>query len=241
MEKLIAELKRLYLSDGDPVAQLLVQRLAGESSQALRLATADGRTRVVVLDFDKLPRGADDQHWSKLCEVANALQEQLDFPAPAVSISGAQGYRLWLSLATPVTVAQAQQLMTVLHQAYFPGWPLAADAAGAPVELPPCLHPESARWAAFIHPGMGAAFADEPGLDMRPPFAAQAAFLEGLKSIDDQQLAAALQRLGQREAVAPTPAVVMAPGGLLLKDATLEDIVGFLHSKKIEPTFRHLL
>jgi hypothetical protein len=29
--------------------------------------------------------------------------------------------------------------------------------------------------------------------------------------------------------------------GLLLKDATLEDIVQFLHAKNIEPTFRHLI
>jgi hypothetical protein len=33
----------------------------------------------------------------------------------------------------------------------------------------------------------------------------------------------------------------VAPEGLLLKDATLEDIVRFLHSKNIEPTFRHLI
>jgi hypothetical protein len=28
---------------------------------------------------------------------------------------------------------------------------------------------------------------------------------------------------------------------LLLRDATLEDIVRFLHAKQIEPTFRHLI
>lgn len=31
------------------------------------------------------------------------------------------------------------------------------------------------------------------------------------------------------------------PAGLLLKDATLEDIVKLLHSRNIEPTFRHLI
>lgn len=31
------------------------------------------------------------------------------------------------------------------------------------------------------------------------------------------------------------------PAGLLLKDASLEDIVKLLHSRNIEPTFRHLL
>ena len=40
---------------------------------------------------------------------------------------------------------------------------------------------------------------------------------------------------------APVAQPVAASEGLLLKDATLEDIVRFLHSKNIEPTFRHLL
>jgi hypothetical protein len=37
------------------------------------------------------------------------------------------------------------------------------------------------------------------------------------------------------------PYASAAPDGLLLKDATLEDIVRFLHAKNIEPTFRHLM
>jgi transcriptional regulator with XRE-family HTH domain len=39
------------------------------------------------------------------------------------------------------------------------------------------------------------------------------------------------------DAIAASPVV----SGLLLGDATLEDIIKFLHSKNIEPTFRHLL
>lgn len=235
MEKLIAELKRLYLPAGGADPAALTRQFAGEQGGAISLVTADGLTRAVVLAFDKLPRGAEDQHWSKLCEVAHALQEQLDFPAPAVSISGAHGYRLWLSLATPVALAQARQLAQALQQAYCADWPL----TDAMPQLPPFLHAGSGKWAAFIHPGMGAAFAEEPGLDMAPPLAAQAGFLEGLTSIDAQQLAQALARLAQDHGAAPVP--LPAPHGLLLKDATLDDIVRFLHAKKIEPTFRHLI
>lgn len=38
-----------------------------------------------------------------------------------------------------------------------------------------------------------------------------------------------------------TPQTPAAASGLLLKDASLEDIIEFLHCKNIEPTFRHLL
>ena len=42
-------------------------------------------------------------------------------------------------------------------------------------------------------------------------------------------------------AKAPLPVPAAVPHGLLLKDATLEDIIACLHARNIEPTFRHLL
>jgi hypothetical protein len=105
-------------------------------------------------------------------------------------------------------------------------------------------------WAAFIHPGLGASFADESGLDMAPPLAGQVAFLEAVQSTSEAQFLHALNMLEQSHGSSPTPTPthsIPAPGptgvgdGLLLKDATLEDIVKFLHSKNIEPTFRHLI
>ena len=184
--------------------------------------------------------------------------------------------RLWLSLETPVPPDQAQDFLSLLRQAYFPEYELAPDAATAPVYLPPCLNPRSGKWAAFIHPGMGASFAEESGLEMSPPLAGQVGFLEGLDSIDEEQFRNALRKLEQRQA--PAPASAPAPAepvssaaldalaaepfalqppeqapakapprpkaaaseGLLLKDATLEDIVRHLHAKNIEPTFRFL-
>jgi len=220
--------------------------MLGQTTLAIDLTTDDGLTRALVIDFRKLGDSEDAQHWSRLCAVANALQVELGFPAPAVSISGASGYGLWLSLETPVPVAEAQKFLELLRRAYFPDIEIRPDAVSAPVELPPCLNRSTGKWAAFIHPGMGASFADESGLEMAPPLAGQAAFLEGLQSISEAQFFRALTMLQQSHGAVPmtsSPALARTvdADGLLLKDATLEDIVRFLHSKNIEPTFRHLI
>jgi hypothetical protein len=252
MQKLISELARLYLP-ADTVAQdALESHLRGQTTIAIDLADRQGLTRALCIPFNKTDDGGDARHWTRLCELANTLQTEFGFPAPAVSISGADGYALWLSLKTPVPVARAQKFLALLHQACLPE--IDFHAAGTTVELPPCLHRGSGKWAAFIHPGLGASFADAPGLEMAPPLAGQTAFLAGLHSIDDSQFAHALNLLGQSQEAAQeveqkaAPAVNMpqaqaatATDGLLLRDATLEDIVKFLHAKNIEPTFRHLM
>lgn len=275
MEKLIAELTRLYLAPEAVTRDALAAHIAGKTTLAIKLTTADGLTRALAIPFRKVFGDGEAGHWDRLCEVANALQADLGLPAPAVSIDGASAYRLWLSLETPVPAGEAQEFLELLQQAYFRQTELAPDAATAPVYLPPCLNPRSGKWAAFIHPGMGASFAEESGLDMAPPLTGQAAFLEGLDSIADEQFREALHKLEQRHrpAAAPAPAAAelqssaagdaldaelftlqpppqtaakapakakAPPEGLLLKDATLEDIVRHLHAKNIEPTFRFL-
>ena len=146
--------------------------------------------------------------------------------------------------------------MQLLRSTFLPAsTDILAAALAADVEqvaLPPSLQP-SGKWAAFIHPSMGAAFVDEPGLDMPPPPAAQLGFLESLRSITPGQFAQALAKLQGHAGLAdtvPAPAPVAAPlpagksvpqPGLLLQDATLEDIVRWLHARDIEPTFRHRL
>jgi len=266
MKKLIAELMRLYLPAGALTPEQLARHLRGEDNVPVSLTGSDGLTRALMIPFRKARGAQDDAHWTQLCEVANALQERLGLPAPAVSISGGDAYYLWLSLATPVPAEQAQAFLERLRDAYFPATELAPDATVAPVALPPCLHPRTGKWAAFIHPGMGASFADEPGLEMMPPSNGQAAFLEGLESIEEAKFANALALLqpqgdGPQASLALVPAVhepevEFMPAhasipraaaehgpadGLLLKDATLEDIVRHLHSLNIEPTFRHVL
>lgn len=246
MQKLISELTRLYLPPDAGPKEALAEHLLGKTTLAVKLTTGDGLTRAIVIPFRTASGGDEAQHWTSLCAVANALQADLGFPAPAVSISGVDGYGLWLSFAQPVPAALAQQFLELLGQAYFPDSPVLAGAVDAAVELPPCLNQSTGKWAAFIHPGMGASFADESGLEMAPPLAGQVAFLEGLHSIGDAQFRHALEVLQQPHGAAPlatAPALgrTASNDGLLLKDATLEDIVRFLHSKNIEPTFRHLI
>lgn len=283
MEKLIAELTRLYLAPEAVTREALAAHIAGKTTLAIKLTTADGLTRALAIPFRKVFGDGESGHWDRLCEVANALQAELGLPAPAVSIDGASAYRLWLSLENPVPAAEAQEFLELLQQAYFRQTELAPDAATAPVYLPPCLNPRSGKWAAFIHPGMGASFAEESGLEVAPPLSGQAAFLEGLDSIADEQFREALHKLEQRrtpepaQAAGPAPAAAEPPSSaagdalagelfalqpppqtaratarpkaasaplpdqLLLKDATLEDIVRHLQAKNIEPTFRFLL
>lgn len=258
MHKLISELAKLYLvdgqqdTDGQPVTpEVLARQVAGGPAVAAQLVDEAGQVRTLVLEFGG--KGGGDKHWSDLCVIANAVQHELDLPAPAVSISGRTSFYLWLSLETPVPQAQAQQFLQLLRTVFLPASTDILTAAPAgfleSVELPPCLQP-SGKWAAFIHPGMGASFADEPGLDMPPPLHAQLVFVESLRSMTAAQFAKALAVLQQHAGVAPVaaaasaPAIAKAPAssaGLLLQDATLEDIVQWLHARNIEPTLRHRL
>ncbi|AVR97136.1 hypothetical protein [Pseudoduganella armeniaca] len=239
MQELIAQLTRLYLPSSQVGAPELSAQLEGQATHAFALGQ-DGAVRAIVLGFDAQPDADGAAQWERLCEAANQLQAGLGLPAPAVSIDGATGYRLWLSFAEPVPAALAQQLHDLLRAAYCPAMPR-ADVL-APVALPPCLNRASGRWAAFIHPGMGASFADEPGLEMRPPLAAQAAFLQGVERASMAQVRQAVDSLRRApEEPIAAPDAAATPEGLLLKDATLEDIVRHLHAMNIEPTFRHVL
>ncbi len=234
MQKLTSELQRLYLLPGQEV-----------DGQAIELVTANGLTRTLVIDFHK---AAEEQHWARLCDVANALQTELGLPAPAVSVSGGDCYRLWLSLEQPVTAAQAKQFLALLHKAYFEDEPI--DFGRSRIDLPPAQNRATGLWAAFVNPSMGGALAEDLGLEMEPPEAAQAAFLERLSSITEEEFNQALATLRRKHDAAPTPTPTPAPAsppsgaerqGLLLRDATLEDIVRHLHAMGIEPTFRHVL
>jgi len=247
MEKLVKHLMRLYLMPGMLAPELLTGRIHGLETQPVSLANLEGMTRAIVIPFDPIKHDDEGAHWTRLCECAHVLQTAYGFPAPAVSISSGSGYRLWLSLAAPVASADATRFVRLLWSSCFPELAQpGADLQGA-IDLAPCRDAGSGRWSAFINPGMGASFVGEPGLEMAPPSSAQAAFLEQLESIEPAEFAAAMATL---QAALPQAAATAAPrsapastapGELLLRDATLEDIVRHLHALHIEPTFRHLL
>ncbi len=247
MDKLIAELTRLYLPGSATAPAAWTRHFAGAATLMFDPVLADGLQRTIAIAFDKQASGDEGAHWKLLCLVANALQQDLGLPAPAVSVSGDRGFILWLSLAQAAPQDQVQLFLNLLAAKYYPQSPdLSASAPFAP---PPCLKSVTGKWAAFINPGLGASFSEDCGLEMPPPLAGQIALLENLTSISEQQFGQALQLLGHENAdlsapaepAAAQPAGAGTPSGVLLKNATLEDIVAHLHALGIEPSFRHLL
>jgi len=211
MNKLITELQRLYflpdqqwhsqqLDDGgQPVypaegtltPAVVASSLAGEQSISLQLVSADGMARAMLVNFGK------PSDWEQVANLYRAVQDELDLPAPAVSVSGRKGYCLWFSLAEPLPVAQARRFLDALRREYLAGitadkLQLRPDSEQAVGKLAPTRHTATGKWSAFIDPSMGAMFIDEPGLEMAPNMGRQADILAGLKSIKAGELQRAL-------------------------------------------------
>ena len=212
MNKLITELQRLYFLDGQRwsgegalTPETVANCAAGELPVAFDLVGADGRVRALVVEFEK---AADWQHAARLYQ---AVQDELGWPAPALSISGHQGYALWFSLADALPVAKAAAFLAALRSRYLADLP--ANRLGlrpaidtiARVTLAPGRHPASGSWAAFIDPSLGGMFIDEPWLEMAPNHDKQAELLAAIKSISAAEFEAALSALHSASPAKPAP------------------------------------
>ena len=192
MSTLQAELQRLYLPR-DPDLQTPPD---GESY----LIAPDGRVRAMVLE---LARPAD---WTALSALWHGVQAELGLPAPAIAVSGIDGFQLWFSLAEPVPVANAFAFLESLRLRYlsqvaterittrpFIDGPMPQKAVHA--ALVPRQREETGRWSAFVASDLAAIFADEPWLDLPPSAKAQANVLARLECIKPVDFQAALERL----------------------------------------------
>lgn len=179
MNRLQAELQRLYFSHD-------VQREA-PGSQEPGLIGADGRVRAMVLEL------ARPASWEGLAKVWRGVQVDLALPAPAIAVSGTDGYQLWFSLSEPVPVVRANAFLESLRMRYLGD--IAQDRIGmAPSVLPP-VERAPGRWSAFVAPDLATVFADEPWLDLAPGPDAQADLLSRLESTKPDDLKQALERL----------------------------------------------
>lgn len=194
MNRLDAELQRLFFLPGQ------LEQVAGKAAAALDLAGTDGMVRTVAVGFEK---GA---HWAAVARLHQAVQEDLELPAPAISVSGQSGYRVWFSLAQPVPADAARDFLAALRLRHLADIPLAQlkfhPGAGVPdavgqgcLDLVPALDARSGKWSAFIDPAMGSMFVDEPGLEMAPNLDKQADLLAGFESIEADDFRRALDRL----------------------------------------------
>lgn len=198
MSKLFHELQRLYFPE---VACSPAPGAGGEPVARLDLVGSSGLTRALLVGLRK---AAD---WEALARLYEALQQDLGFPAPAISVSGSDGFWLWLSLAEPVPLARADAFLAALRERYLDALPAASlllcPRAERSVELPPARCAASDRWSAFIDPSMGAMFVEQAGLDMTPSRDRQADLLAALTSVKADDFARALAILGQGAPVQP--------------------------------------
>lgn len=185
MTTLKAEQRRLYLVD--QVAA------PSQSDEPTSLTTADGCTRAMVLE---LARPAD---WGVLSTVWQGVQADLDLPAPAIAVSGVDGFQLWFSLAEPVGIAQAQAFLESLRLRYLgaiaPARIGLMPSATHHAPLVPVEQHGTGLWSAFVAPDLAPIFSDSPWLDVCPSAEAQANVLARLKSIKPAVFQALLGRI----------------------------------------------
>jgi hypothetical protein len=219
MHKLISELQRLYFLDMQPgvsvlnrqaddsvagdalllatqtlnvlAPAMLAQQLSGECSVSIPLLDAQQMLRTMVVSFEHV------SDWDAVARLFQGVQSDLDLPAPAISVSGHQGYGIWFSLARPLPLPQARRFLDALRANYLAdmsGVNLAFHPAASdqPVNLVPALQASNGKWSAFIDPSMGSMFIEEAGLDMAPNMDRQAEMLAGLRSIKEDEFAHAL-------------------------------------------------
>jgi len=228
MNKLISALQRLYflqdqqwhsqsLNDGGDLAYaaegpltpaIVTKSLAGELTVGLNLVSPAGMARAMVVSF---ARATD---WEQVANLYQAVQDELDLPAPAISVSGRKGYGLWFSLAEALPLAQIQAFLAALRLKYLADIPLAhlelQPNALAIKTLAPTRHNATGKWSAFIDPSMGSMFIVEPGLEMAPILDRQAGMLAGLRSIKTANFQRALSILQTPSELDGEPAVTLA-------------------------------
>jgi hypothetical protein len=139
--------------------------------------------------------------WDVLSRVWQGVQADLELPAPAIAVSGSDGYQLWFSLSESVPVAQAMAFLQSLCRRYLGDvkperivMQPAVDASVPPIEVAPGF------WSAFVASDLASLFTDEPWLDLPPGDDAQADLLSRLQSMKPGDFKRALG-----PASAPTP------------------------------------
>lgn len=207
MNRLQAELHRLYLSNDTQTER------QGSVDPDGGLADANGRVRAMVMDV------AHQAGWDAVAALWQGIQDDLELPAPAIAVSGMDGFQVWFSLLEAIPVADAQNFLDLLRRRYLGGiasryihMKPAAEAC-APEQtrhcrLVPALQAETGRWSAFVSPGLASMLADEPWLDLPPNPDAQANILSRLECIKPADLQRAQDRLRPVIAEAPQAAPV---------------------------------
>jgi hypothetical protein len=216
MNRLQSELCRLYLPN--PAAD------PGADTNAPDLVDAQGQVRAMVVEL------ARPASWELLSKLWRGVQSELELPAPAIAVSGTDGFQLWFSLAEPLPAAQAHHFLQRLRARFLAEvaparlslWPTVEAAAPHPVRHArwvPQEQADSGHWSAFVAPDLAPVFAETPWLDTPPGHDGQADVLARLGSIKRAAFEAALERLTPR---APLAANVDAGPAPAASDESLQ-------------------
>lgn len=195
MNRLQSELLRLF-----PLPERAGDRVTGPAE-----------VRVLVLG---LARPAD---WAALSQVWQGVQADLGLPAPAIAVSGSDGFELWFPLAQAVPRSQAQAFLAGLRRRWWSDvaprrihqWPAAEPADPTPPPAWPGREVQTEQWSAFVSPDLAPVFAETPWLDIPPVDDGQAQLLREIWPITPAAWTSALADLAAAP-VAPAPAPAAA-------------------------------
>lgn len=217
MNRLQSELHRLYLPRS--------QAHGEDEAQPSALIEPPDRVRAMVMELARPPS------WELLSRVWQGVQAELELPAPAIAVSGIDGFQLWFSLAEPIGAPQAHAFLEALRSRFVPEvepsrirvMP-ASDATALRQErharLVPARQESTGNWSAFVAADLAPVFADTPWLDIPPNEEGQAALLRGVQTMEQAAFEAAVRRLGQStQGPQPTAALAATSGDVPLTPA----------------------
>ena len=148
--------------------------------------------------------------WSHLAAICQGMLDDLEWPAPILSVDGRDGYCLWLPLAEAMPEDEARHLLENLCQCYCPDLKVSRlDILPARISPVPQQAGEVGGWSAFIDPGMGEMFIDGGGLEMQPNPGRQADLLANARALQPAEIDRAVRQLAQA-AVRPVADVATA-------------------------------
>lgn len=209
MARLRSELQRLYF----PLPAESVTASATDVGGATHglfssLIDAQDMLRAMVLQI------GEPANWESTSAVWQGVQRELGLPAPAIAVSGLDGFQLWFSLAQAVPVPQAQAFLKALQARFLADIPPRRIRLmpGTDLEAPQSLHHRAivpalqttGNWSAFVSSDLAPIFVETPWLDITPSDEGQADLLRGIRSIKPADWEAALEQLGLLAPPSPT-------------------------------------
>ena len=192
MSRLRSELQRLYRASAAGAQD--------EAAEDFPLIDARGQVRALVL---ALTGPAD---WALLSTVWHGVQTELELPAPAIAVAGADGYQLWFSLVEPVSTPRALEFLDALRQHYLanvkpsrvglqPAMTSSSPLQAVHARPVPAQLPNSDRWSAFVAPDLAPVFGHEPWLNSAPNPTGQSDLLSRLTSMPTADFLRVLDQL----------------------------------------------